>query len=287
MHPEYPVLEPSCLLAAIDALYHCASCPPTDSILEGGWPASLPGFQWNGQQIPNRHDRTSSTPLSVVAFIVFMVFNISALIQVRSRVYEYSPNKYYRAAIQFSADCFAQVSLSTIQAVAMLAIHSSYTPAEANLWTLIHIGLAHCVELGIHREYTPENAEEERSQRLKRLIFYTIYSLDRTVSSIQGRPLGLRDESFDVKMPQPDESLCGDSDSDFTRTVGIFSLYRFKLDGIISEIKTRLYLLPGRSPPATVPAEPARDQKMIYDSLQSWWNRALNAQKSPTNSLEC
>ncbi|KAI1357381.1 hypothetical protein F5Y08DRAFT_168382 [Xylaria arbuscula] len=275
MHPEYPVLEPSCLLAAIDALYYCASCPATDPILEGGWPDSLEGFQWNGRQIPNRHDQNSNAPVSVVAFIIFMVFNISALIQVRSRVYEYSPSKYYRAAIHFSADCFAQVTLSSIQAVAMLAIHSSYTPAEANLWTLIHIGLAHCVELGIHREYTPESPEEERTQRLKRLIFYTIYSLDRTVSSIQGRPLGLRDESFDVAMPQADESPFGDKDSDFTRTVELFSLHRFELDSVISEIKTRLYLLPARSPQATIPADPTRDQKTIHDSLQSWWDRVL------------
>ncbi|GAP83341.1 putative zn 2cys6 transcription factor [Rosellinia necatrix] len=273
IHPHYPVLEPSSLLDAIEALYHCASCHSSSIIVDGGWPESLPGFRWNGQQVPNVMDGGSSTPLPVIAFIAFMIFNIAAIIQVRSRVYDHPPAKYYRTAVQFSADCFSHMSLSTIQALTMLIIHSSYTPAETNLWTLVHIGLAQCVELGIHREHAPTSPEEERSVKLKRYVFYTMYSIDRTISSIQGRPLGFRDETFDVKRPGSDDESPSDDDSLPNRGIELFSAYRFELDEVISDIKTQLYLLPSRSVRFHVPSHPIDDQKRINDTLQSWWRR--------------
>ncbi|KAI0486362.1 hypothetical protein F4859DRAFT_470082 [Xylaria cf. heliscus] len=273
MHPQYPVLEPADLLAAIEALHHCASSSQTDIILNGGWPDSLPGFQWNGRQVPNVENGGSNTPLSVIAFIVFMVFNIAAIIQVRSRVYDYSPTKFYRTAVQFSADCFSQTSLSSIQALIMLIIHSSYTPAEANIWTLVHIGLAQCVELGVHREHVPGSSAEERCVQLKRFVFYTIYSLDRTISSIQGRPLGFRDETFDVKRPSLDDSLHSNDGATFSLEVELFSAFRFELDEIISDIKTQLYLLPTSSVRFPVSSNPIDDQKKISSSLKSWRDR--------------
>ncbi|RWA09496.1 hypothetical protein EKO27_g5610 [Xylaria grammica] len=274
MHPQYPVLEPDCLLSAIEALHYCASCPLTNGIIDGGWPDSLPSFQWNGQQVPSYGNGGSCTPLPVIAFVVFMVFNIAAIIQVRSRVYDYSPTKFYRTAVQFSVDCFSQTSLSSIQALIMLVIHSSYTPAEVNLWTLVHIGLAQCVELGIHREHVQATPEEERSLQLKRFVFYTMYSLDRTISSIQGRPLGFRDETFDVKRPRPNDLLHGDGGSSLNREVELFSAFRFELDEIISDIKTQLYLLPKRSVRFPLPSNPSDDQKRISDGLQSWWDNS-------------
>ena len=122
-----------------------------------------------------------SVPLPVIAFIMFMIFNIGAILTVRTRVYEYSPEKFYRAALLFSGDCFTGTSLSSIQALVTLIVHSILTPAEVNLWTLIHIAMAQCIELGLHREPADLLPEDEGLQQVKSYVFYTIYSLDRSV----------------------------------------------------------------------------------------------------------
>nr|XP_036581400.1 aconitate hydratase [Colletotrichum truncatum]KAF6789751.1 aconitate hydratase [Colletotrichum truncatum] len=179
VHPDYPVLEPTSLLSALDALYSTFECS-LDGPFPHGWPSTMQAFRWNGRQRLPGEQGLHTVPMPVVAFILFMVFNIAAVVKIRSRVYEFPPERFYRAALHFSKDCFSQISLSSIQALVVLIIHSMITPAEVNLWTLIHVALAHCVELGIHREPpAPAQPGDYENQQIRRLVFFTIYSLDR------------------------------------------------------------------------------------------------------------
>lgn len=117
--------------------------------------------------------------MPVLAFILFMVLNIAAIIRVRARVHTLSPENFYAAALHFSQDCFSHISLATIQALTVLLVHCLLIPAEANVWTLTHLAMAHCVELGVHRDQPHGAHYEWDHQQLRRSIFYTIYSLDR------------------------------------------------------------------------------------------------------------
>lgn len=155
-----------------------------DEILSNGWPSTLGLFRWNGVDANPQDPDAEIVPMPVVAFILFMVFNISAIVKVRSRIYEYPPSKFYNSALHLSKDCFSRISLSTIQALVTVMVHCLYTPADINLWTLIHIGMAHCVELGIHREPPPSDVPTFSYEQIRRYVFYTIYSLDRFVPSL-------------------------------------------------------------------------------------------------------
>jgi hypothetical protein len=163
----------------MDALYECCSILTDGDALHDGWPSSLMAFRWNGRLTKPGQHKDSNVPMPAVAFILFMVFNIASILGVRARVYKYSPEKFYTAAQYFAKECFSQTRLSSIQAVVMLMLHSLLTPSEANLWTLIHVAMAHCVELGIHRDdpQCEENAWDYL--QIKRYIFFCIYSLDR------------------------------------------------------------------------------------------------------------
>lgn len=171
------MLEPQSLLTAVDALYECSSYTQmATSEFFKGWPSSLPGFIWNKRQYQTQLEDAEMPPMATLAFIVFMIFNIASIIKVRRRVYASSPERYYLAAMAFAPDCFSQTSLYSIQALVMLIIHCIHTPADANLWTLIHLGMSHCIELGLHRDH----AEDEKDIReLKQFVFYTMYGLDR------------------------------------------------------------------------------------------------------------
>lgn len=184
MHPDYPVLEATSLLSALDALFATFECSLEEDPLPNGWPSSVQTFRWNGRQITPSDQGAQAVPMPAIAFTLFMVFNIAAIMKIRSRIYEFPPERFYRAALHFSKDCFSQISLSSIQALVTLIVHSMLTPAEVNLFTLIHIALAHCVELGIHREPPAViQPSEFENQQIKRLTFFTIYSLDRQVPS--------------------------------------------------------------------------------------------------------
>ncbi|KAM5347538.1 hypothetical protein ACJ41O_007362 [Fusarium nematophilum] len=280
VHPDYPVLEPWSLFSALEAIYSCLLGPLDNDELPHGWPSTMPPFRWNGRQVTPGVLEDEGVSMPVVAFILFMVLNIGAIVKVRSRIYEFPPQRFYRAAIHFSKDAFSQISLSSIQALVMLVIHSMLTPAEINLWTLVHLGLAYCVELGIHREQAQTTPEDFAFQQIRRFTFFTIYSLDRSISSIQGRPLGFRDETFDLKMPQAPppgtEPIDGAIPPSFTTAVTHYSIYQYKLDRIISDIKLHLYHLPGDSSWFPWPENPAEHQERIKDTLNRWWDEVSN-----------
>ncbi|KAK1598471.1 uncharacterized protein LY79DRAFT_656148 [Colletotrichum navitas] len=282
IHPDYPVLEPSSLLSALEALYATYPCSIDEDPLPNGWPSSVQAFRWNGRQRTPNGQGFHSVPMPVVAFILFMVFNIAAIVKVRSRVYEFPPERFYRAALYFSRDCFSQISLSSIQALVTLIVHSIMTPAEVNLFTLVHIGLAHCIELGIHREPPPAaDPNDIKYQQIRRLAFFTIYSLDRSVSSIQGRPLGFRDETFDVKMPelQSPRQISPTSSpmlSSFSAAVLRFARFQFELDRIVSDVKVQFYHLPCDSAWFALPADPEAQQTRIRDEIVRWWERVAD-----------
>lgn len=97
------------------------------------------------------------------------------------------------------------------------------------------------------------------------------------MSSIQGRPLGFRDETFDVKMPQCQELEPIDSSSPlpprFSAAVARYSSCQFELDRIVSDIKLHLYHLPVDSLAFPWPSDPERHQGRIHQSLLDWYER--------------
>ncbi|WZH42090.1 uncharacterized protein QYS62_003058 [Fusarium acuminatum] len=275
IHPDFPFLDPSSLFSAIEAIYSCLDDILESEVSPQGWPSLMPPFVWNGRTVIPGSLNDEGITLPVVAFIIFMVLNLGALVKLRSRNYDFPPQRFYRAALNFSKEAFSHVTLSSIQSLITLIMHSLLTPAEVNLWTLVHLGLAYCVEIGIHREQGETQPDDLAMQQIRRFTFFTIYSLDRSISSIQGRPLGFRDETFDVKMPQvllnDNNHTYGPLPSSFMTAVTHYSAYHFRLDRIISDIKLHLYHLPSASSWFSWPENPTEQQTRIKVSLQSWW----------------
>ncbi|KAK1512491.1 fungal specific transcription factor domain-containing protein [Colletotrichum costaricense] len=96
IHPDYPVLEATSLLSAIEALYATFECSLEEDPLPNGWPSSVQAFRWNGWQVTPSDQGMQAVPMPVVAFTLFMVFNIAAIMKIRSRIYEFPPERFYR-----------------------------------------------------------------------------------------------------------------------------------------------------------------------------------------------
>ncbi|RBA20603.1 hypothetical protein FPRO05_08050 [Fusarium proliferatum] len=106
------------------------------------------------------------------------------------------------------------------------------------------------------------------------------YHQELSISSIQGRPLGFRDETFDVKIPEvlssPDDNIQGPLPPSFITAVTHYSSYHFRLDRIVSDIKLHLYHLPGDSSFFPWPDNPTEQQARIQQSLNNWWQEVSN-----------
>ncbi|GIJ87074.1 hypothetical protein Asppvi_005976 [Aspergillus pseudoviridinutans] len=276
VHVDQPFLHPASLINAYHALYMCAQAGHNDSVDRNGWIDSVGPFSYNG-----RMDMVAgyiSTPISIATavFHVFMAFSLSATILTRKKNYDYSPTRFHRMAMLTASETFSNISVTSLQAILLLALQSLTEPAAVNLWTLTHIAMSHCIDLGLHRE--PSVSDLPAGARaLLRFIFYTVYSLDRSVATIQGRPLGIRDETFDIRPPDESDvtevmSLAG---SDLIiklpmHQVLALSISRFRLDQHISQIKLLLYHLPTRNQSFVWPTNLSEIQTRIKSELDHW-----------------
>ncbi|KAB8259057.1 hypothetical protein BDV32DRAFT_139135 [Aspergillus pseudonomiae] len=228
-----------------------------------GWIDSINAFSYNG-----RYDITAgneTTPISVftATFHIFMVFSLAATVMTRNRSFDHSPDKYYRVAMSAASECFCSISVPALQGVLLLMVQGLIGPAAINIWTLSYIATSHCIDLGLHREPTDYSELTPTALTNRRLIFHTVYSLDRSIATIQGRPLGIRDETFDTM------ALC---------------IYRFRVDSYISEIKLLFYRLPAQGDAIIWPTDLASIQQRIKAKLDDWL--AETASLRPTSNTQ-
>ncbi|GAA85119.1 Zn(II)2Cys6 transcription factor [Aspergillus luchuensis IFO 4308] len=278
IHIDYPVLHAPSLVNAYLALYESTQMEPTGQYDSNGWMEGLEPFEYNG--MADHESGKPSTPISVftAVFHVFMVFSLAATVLTRKKNFDYSPTKFYRMALAETSSCFSSVSVTSLQGILLLAIHSMICPAGLNIWTLAHIAMSHCIDLGLHREPSPSTRVSRTSLAVKRLIFYTTYSLDRTIATIQGRPLGIRDETFDMQRPEVEDvseesSIIGNCQLHVSAPSSAhmtMSIRRFRLDQYITEIKLLFYHLPKKLRPLVWPNDLENHQAQIKLNLDAW-----------------
>lgn len=111
-------------------------------------------------------------------------------------------------------------------------------------------------------------------------------TLSRSISTIQGRPLGIRDETFDVRRPTMDDLASNDTpvttDGDLNLHLPpaeylAFTVRRFQLDLYISEIKLLFYHLPSQVNSIIWPTDLDKIQQRIKSDLDKWLNDSSSA----------
>ncbi|KAJ6028862.1 hypothetical protein N7540_004438 [Penicillium herquei] len=292
IHIDQPFLHPTSIINAYRALYVCSQTEYNGCVDRNGWMDSVDPFSYNGKT-DNVAGRISiPISISTAVFHIFMVFFLSATVLTRKKNYDYSPTRFQRMAMSTTSEALSNISVTSLQSILLLIVQSLIEPAVTNVWTLSHIAMSHCIDLGLHRE--PSDPEMSRDARaMLRFIFYTVYSLDRSISTIQGRPLGIRDETFDIALP--DESNITEimtlTDSDLiiqlpTPQFLSLSIWRFQLDQHISEIKLLLYHLPTRNQSFVWPTNLPEIQMNIKSKLDEWLVAVQRISLIPVTSHE-
>ncbi|KAJ5351786.1 hypothetical protein N7452_000760 [Penicillium brevicompactum] len=236
----------------------------------------------------------------VDAFHVYMVLAISASDLSRRFRIPLPAEGYYTAATgHFELAC-AEGSLQGLQSLLLLMVYGLHNPScDINVWSLNYQCLSSLIDFGLQRDIRASSAFpiSYLEQEMRTRIFWVVYSFDRTLGTMMGRPIGVRDEACELRLPSnvsdngllepaPTASSEGTSTSHIT-----FSIHLFKLAQINSEIKYVMHSICRDTPRYAYP--PVADinlwQKDMIDRLQSWLADIPSAPPNDTivNICEC
>lgn len=163
----------------VDALYVCAATEPRSLLQHNGWPATARAFDYNGEEQVSNGRKLIPIPVHVAAFQLLLVLGIGATLQIRRRLYHHNPEAFFNSALAFSGQIFNSISLPSLQAILLLLVRSLVEPGGTEIWTLTHLAMAHCVDLGLHREIGDNMKFSKAAVEMRRRIFFSVYAFDR------------------------------------------------------------------------------------------------------------
>jgi hypothetical protein len=169
VHPQYPILHEPSFMQGLNFLYDSPGQTPEND--------------------------------AAVSFQVNMVLAIASSI-LSSRVRSHVPGESYcLSALQHLERLNIQNSVSGLQCILLLLIFTIHSPyMKLNVWYLNYHCIAAVLELGLQRDVTTSSGISLLDQELRTRIFWTIFTLDRTIATMMGRPIGLRDEACDLRV---------------------------------------------------------------------------------------
>ncbi|GFF57864.1 positive regulator of purine utilization [Aspergillus udagawae] len=214
------------------------------------------------------------------SFQVYMVLAIAALNLSRQCKIHLPVEGYYASALKYADYACNHGSMTSLQCLLLLMVYALYNPScNINIWNLNYQCLASVIDLGLQRDVraSPSLRISVFDQEMRTRIFWVVYTFDRTVCTMMGRPIGIRDEACDIRFPLaisdsdlinigPDQQY-KDSPSHMS-----YSIHIFRLAKLISEMKYVMHSVNRGAPAYAYP--PVRDivdwQKDMIKSLQDW-----------------
>jgi hypothetical protein len=88
-------------------------------------------------------------------------------------------------ALQYAEDVLCPGSITGIQSILLLAQYSLVDPCHFRSWYLVGMAVRVMVDLGLHHDPPSEVVSDVDRLELRRRVFHSIYSLDRSVYSSQ------------------------------------------------------------------------------------------------------
>jgi hypothetical protein len=172
-----------------------------------------------------------------------MVLSISALVLSRRSHVELPSAGWCAVAVKKFSSLHVENSLRGLQCLLLLMIYAMHSPSSHfNAWSINYQCIAMVIDLGLQREPSRVTSLSRLQREMRTRIFWVVYSLDRKLSTMMGRPIGLRDEACDLRVCI---SLCH---FDCARSLTVSQSYRLK--SMMNSSNKALLLRSPRSRPA-------------------------------------
>jgi hypothetical protein len=168
-------------------------------------------FKTVHQYLPFLHEPThmrlvedmysSNEPDPVAAFQVYMVLAISSIMLSRRDRVVLPSEGWAAMAMTFFEKEPIECSTRGLQCLLLLHVWGMHSPTtKLNIWYLNYQCIAMVVDLGLQRDVTSALSISPFDQEMRTRLFWVVYSLDRSLCTMMGRPIGLRDEACDLRV---------------------------------------------------------------------------------------
>ncbi|KAK1572768.1 fungal-specific transcription factor domain-containing protein [Colletotrichum navitas] len=175
-------------------------------------------------------------------FQVFMVLALGSIVLTRRLRAHLPGESYCLSAMQHFDRLSVDSSIPGLQCLLLLTIFTMHSPSmRLNVWYLNYQCIAAVLDLGLQRDINTDSGISLLEQEMRSRIFWVVFSLDRMIATMMGRPIGLRDEACDLRLPQDidDASLQNFEQQPQNARPGrmAFSIHLFRLAKLNSEFK--------------------------------------------------
>ncbi|KAK2023148.1 fungal-specific transcription factor domain-containing protein [Colletotrichum zoysiae] len=176
------------------------------------------------------------------AFQVFMVLALGSTVLSRRLRARLPGESYCLSAMQHFDRVSVDSSIPGLQCLLLVTIFTMHSPnMHLNVWYLNYQCIAAVLDLGLQRDIKTDSGISLLEQEMRTRLFWVVFSLDRTIATMMGRPIGLRDEACDLRLPQDidDASLQNFGQQAQNTRPGrmAFSIHLFRLAKLNSEFK--------------------------------------------------
>lgn len=185
--------------------------PPADipSTIEHTQQLSLAYWEHIHWQYPFLHQPTHTSLIELadpyvrpaVSFQILMVLAISTTILSRRMRVQLCAEGYCAKAMTYFDKVTIEGSIEGLQCLLLLQLYAMHNPSSGlNSWYLNYQCIACVLDLGLQREVKAGRNVSILDQEMRTRIFWVVHTLDRTLGTILGRPIGLRDEACDLRV---------------------------------------------------------------------------------------
>ncbi|KZT67994.1 hypothetical protein DAEQUDRAFT_728533 [Daedalea quercina L-15889] len=108
--------------------------------------------------------------------------------------------EWFKQVQMIRQSMLAPPRLYDLQVYCLTAIFLQGSSAPQASWTLIGVGIRMAQDVGAHRKKV-YNVKPTVEEELWKRAFWVLVSMDRSISSVLGRPCAIQDEDFDLDLP--------------------------------------------------------------------------------------
>ncbi|ETS83405.1 hypothetical protein PFICI_05281 [Pestalotiopsis fici W106-1] len=239
IHPRYPFLDP-----------------------EEVWALHRDRMVLSSTPVPNL---TKAQRFGV--FKLYMVYAIGAmLLQLTEKHTTSPPESYYMTALQHTFAARESRTTQNIEAMTLLVIYHLRSLSSFGIWYMIGLAMRTGIDLGLHRKQS-ETHFDHATVQMRRRLFWSVYSLERTIAISMGRPFSIPDRVIDVELPDDEpaaNSPASPGGAPVKQNSMTCALLLFKLRRIESRIQHSIYR--ADKPLSSLTSKMDR----FYQDLEAW-----------------
>lgn len=149
--------------------------------------------------------RSQEDPDPISSFQIYMVLAIASLNLSRQCKQSLPMEGYYASAMKHVDHICYHGSMAALQCLLLLMVYALYNPScKINIWNLNYQCLASVIDLGLQRDVRASSNYPMSvfKQEMRTRVFWVVYTIDRTLCTMMGRPIGIRDEACEIRVSQ-------------------------------------------------------------------------------------